>query len=89
MALRSVTISAVSTVLSFVGLQFWTELSLDKLKLDGPIGKNFIQLENSSHLGELLLGSYTTVGLLANFLINVFILVNLCIKVSFLHYARY
>ncbi|KAI4323778.1 hypothetical protein L6164_023357 [Bauhinia variegata] len=83
MALMVVAVSAVSTVLSIVGLQFWTELSLDKLKSDGLISKNSIDSENAIHAIELLLGSYATIGLLANFIINVFILLNLCLKAIF------
>ncbi|KAI4332750.1 hypothetical protein L6164_017633 [Bauhinia variegata] len=84
MALTVVAISAVSTVLSIVGLQFWTELSLGKLKLDGLISKNLIDLDNANPAIELLSGSYATLWLLANFIINVFILLNLCLKVSLL-----
>ncbi|RDX94104.1 E3 ubiquitin protein ligase RIN2, partial [Mucuna pruriens] len=81
MALRLIAISAVSTVLSFVGLQFCTDLPLDKLKSDGLIGWNLIHLDNTSHDIELPLGLYTTIGLLVNCMINVFILLNLCLKV--------
>lgn len=86
MALR---IIAVSTVLSFVGLQFCTDLSLDKLRSDGLIGWNLTQFDNASHDVELdvevPLGLYTTIGLLANCLINIFVLLNLCLKVSLLY----
>ncbi|XP_059449778.1 E3 ubiquitin protein ligase RIN2 isoform X1 [Corylus avellana] len=80
MGVRYIAISALSTVLSFVGLQFWTELSLDKLKSDGLIGENFIHSENASRVIELLLGSYATIGLLTNFVLNVFIFLVLCLK---------
>ncbi|KAJ9164057.1 hypothetical protein P3X46_023674 [Hevea brasiliensis] len=76
-------ISAASTALSFVGLQCWTELSLDKLKSDGLIAKNFIGPENANRALELLLGSYATVVLLANFVFNAFILLNVCLKTIF------
>lgn len=82
MALRVIAISAVSTVLSFVGLQFCTDLSLDKLTSDRLIGWNLIHLDNASQDIELPLGLYTTIGLLVNCMINVFILLNLCLKVS-------
>jgi autocrine motility factor receptor len=84
MGVRYIAISALSTVLSFVGLQFWTELSLDKLKSDGLIGENFIHSENASRVIELLLGSYAIIGLLTNFVLNVFIFLVLCLKVSLL-----
>ncbi|KHN26451.1 E3 ubiquitin protein ligase RIN2 [Glycine soja] len=83
MALRVIAISAVSTVLSFVGLQFCTDLSLDKLTSDGLIGWNLIHLDNASQDIELPLGLYTTIGLLVNCMINVFILLNLCLKAVF------
>ncbi|WJX36449.1 E3 ubiquitin protein ligase rin2 [Trifolium repens] len=83
MALKFIAISAVSTVLSFVGLQFCTDLSLDKLKSDGLIGWNSIHLDNVNHDIELPLGLYTTIGLLTNCMINVFVLLNLCLKAMF------
>lgn len=83
MALKFIAISAVSTVLSFVGLQFCTDLSLEKLKSDGLIGWNSIHLDNVDHDIELPLGLYTTIGLLTNCMINVFVLLNLCLKAMF------
>ncbi|KAJ1406750.1 Zinc finger, RING-type [Sesbania bispinosa] len=83
MALRFIAISAVSTVLSFVGLQFCTDLSIDKLKSDGLIGWNLIQVDNANHDIELPLGLYTTIGLVVNCMINVFVLLNLCLKTMF------
>lgn len=83
MALKFIAISAVSTVLSFVGLQFCTDLSLEKLKSDGLIGWNSIHLDNVDHDIELPLGLYTTIGLLMNCMINVFVLLNLCLKAMF------
>lgn len=84
MALKFIAISAVSTVLSFVGLQFCTDLSLDKLKSDGLVGWNSIHLDNVDQDAELPLGLYTTIGLFTNCLVNVFVLLNLCLKVSLL-----
>ncbi|XP_027340934.1 E3 ubiquitin protein ligase RIN2-like [Abrus precatorius] len=83
MALKFIAISAVSTVLSFVGLQFFTDLSLDKLKSDGLIGWNLIHLDNDNHDIEVSLDLYTSIGLLVNCMINVFILINLCLKAVF------
>ncbi|KAB1210858.1 E3 ubiquitin protein ligase RIN2 [Morella rubra] len=83
MAVRYVAISAFSTVLSFIGLQFWTESSLDVLKSDGLITENFIHSGNASRVIELLLGSYATIGLLTNFVLNVFVLLVLCLKTIF------
>ncbi|KAK7271556.1 hypothetical protein RJT34_27554 [Clitoria ternatea] len=83
MALRLIAISVVSTVLSFAGLQFCTDLSLDKLKSDGLIGWNLIHLDYANHDIELPLGFYTTIGLLLNCMINLFFLLNLCLKAMF------
>ncbi|CAL5201171.1 unnamed protein product [Lathyrus oleraceus] len=83
MALKFIAISAVSTVLSFVGLQFCTDLSLDKLKSDGLVGWNSIHLDNVDQDAELPLGLYTTIGLFTNCLVNVFVLLNLCLKAMF------
>lgn len=82
MALRFIAISVVSTLLSFVGVQFGSELSFNKLISSGLIGKSLIHLENESASIELVLGSYTSIMLLANFMINAFILLILCLKVN-------
>ncbi|XP_021285611.1 E3 ubiquitin protein ligase RIN2 isoform X2 [Herrania umbratica] len=83
MGVSYLAISAVSTALSFVGLQLWTEFSLDKLQTDGLISENIIHTENVNHALELLLGSYATVALLAIFVLNVFILLILSLKTVF------
>lgn len=82
MALNYIAISGLCTVLSFVGLQLWTESSLGKLKSEGLIPENFPSAGNVGHVVDLLLGSYTTVALLANFVLNVFVLLVLFLKVS-------
>ncbi len=82
MGVRYIAVSAASMVLSFVLLQFWTELSLDNLKSDGLIAENYIHSENVTRVIELLSGSYATIGLLTNFVLNVFVLVVLFLKVS-------
>ncbi|XP_022736048.1 E3 ubiquitin protein ligase RIN2-like isoform X1 [Durio zibethinus] len=83
MGVSYLAISALSTALSVIGLQFWTEFSLDKLQTDGLISENFIHTENANRAFELLLGSYATVALLANFVLNVFILLILSLKTVF------
>ncbi|KAM1708798.1 hypothetical protein TB2_001677 [Malus domestica] len=83
MGLRYIAISAACTAISFAGLQLWTETSLVKLKSDGLIAENLINAANFGHVFDLLLGSYTTVGLLANFVLNAFILLVLCLKTIF------
>ncbi|KAJ7982508.1 E3 ubiquitin protein ligase rin2-like protein [Quillaja saponaria] len=83
MALRYVAISTVCTVLSFVGLRFCIEVSLDKIKGDALLGEH-IHSGNTSHVIKFLFGSYATIGLLANFLVNIFILLTLCLQGTFL-----
>ncbi|KAK6132206.1 hypothetical protein DH2020_034064 [Rehmannia glutinosa] len=76
-------ISVVCTTLSVVGLQYWTEISFEKHKSDGLIVDNFINSEDASHVLELLLGSYTTLLLVASFVLNVFVLIILGLKTIF------
>ncbi|KHG00428.1 E3 ubiquitin protein ligase RIN2 [Gossypium arboreum] len=83
MAVSYLAISAASTALSFIGLQVWAEFSLDKLQNDGLISENFIHTENVDRALELLLGSYASLVLLANFVLNVFILLILSLKTVF------
>lgn len=85
MGIRYLPVSVASTALSFVGLQVWTELSLDRLRSDGLISKN-ISLGDSEHALELLLGSYFTIALLTNFVLNVYILLVLSLKVRLKSY---
>ncbi|CAH2078000.1 unnamed protein product [Thlaspi arvense] len=82
MGIKYLPVSVASTALSFVGLQVWTELSLDRLRADGLIAKN-ISLGDSEHALELLLGSYFTIALLTNFVFNVYILLVLSLKTLF------
>lgn len=81
MGVSSLSVSAICTVLSFICLQWWTHLSIEKLKSDGSIGANIINSGNAGRVLELLLGSYVIVSLLASFVLNVFILLILCLKV--------
>ncbi|MBA0757125.1 hypothetical protein Gotri_020237 [Gossypium trilobum] len=82
MGVNHLVISAFSTALSFIALRLRTEFSLDKLQTDGLTTGNFIHTENVNHVLELLLGSYS-MALLANFVLNVFILVILTLKTVF------
>ncbi|KAL0324521.1 UNVERIFIED_CONTAM: E3 ubiquitin protein ligase RIN2 [Sesamum calycinum] len=83
MGVNFLSISVVCTVLSLVGLQYWTDMSLEKYKSDGLIVDDFINSEDASHAMELLLGSYTTLALVASFALNVFILIILSLKTIF------
>ncbi|KAL0317637.1 UNVERIFIED_CONTAM: E3 ubiquitin protein ligase RIN2 [Sesamum angustifolium] len=83
MGVNFLSISVVCTVLSVVGLQYWTDMSLEKYKSDGLIVDDFINSEDASHAMELLLGSYTTLALVASFALNVFILIILSLKTVF------
>lgn len=73
--------SAVCTVISVIGLQWWTHSALSKIKSDGLIGEEGVHPGNATHVLELLLDSYVTVALLLNFALNVFILLILSLKV--------
>lgn len=83
-------ISGVSTVLSFVALQLWTESLLVQLKSDGLVKENLASAGNNyGHVFDFLLGSYTMVALLANFVLNLFGLLVLFLKVSLsLHFPE-
>lgn len=81
MGVGYLTISAVCTVLSFIGLQYGTELSYMKLKSDGLMGENLLQRGVATRVLELLLGSYTSFALVVNFVLNIFILTILALKV--------
>ncbi|KAK9724449.1 hypothetical protein RND81_05G072900 [Saponaria officinalis] len=83
MGVSYLAISAVCTVVSFIGLQCWTEISLDKFKSDGLIGKDALYSENGYHIVELLLHSHGTITLLAICVINVLALFTLCLKTAF------
>ncbi|KAJ4871841.1 E3 ubiquitin protein ligase RIN2 [Raphanus sativus] len=83
MGVRYLQFSVASTALSFAGLQVWTELSLDRLRADGLIISKNISLGDSRHALELLLGSYFTIALLTNFVLNVYILLLLSLKTLF------
>ncbi|GLT40283.1 hypothetical protein SLA2020_144290 [Shorea laevis] len=83
MGLNYLAISAVSTALSFVGLQLWTEFSLNKLWTEGFITEKFFNTENASRAFDLLLGSYAAAALLANFVLNAFVLFILSLKTIF------
>jgi len=72
-------------VASLIGLQCWTEISLEKFKEDGLISRNTLYTDNASRIIELLLRSHATIMLLAISVINAFALLILCLKVSFLH----
>ncbi|EOA13128.1 hypothetical protein CARUB_v10026147mg [Capsella rubella] len=82
MGLRYLPISVAMTALSFVGLQVWSELSLDRHKADGLISKN-VSLGDSEDALDLLLGSHTTIALLTSFVLNVYILLVLSLKTLF------
>lgn len=84
MAINALHVSLLCTVLSFVGLQWWTSTLLGRIKADGLIdeGKD----DDAGHLLELLLGSHATIALLLNFVVNVFALAVLCLKVTLHHF---
>ncbi|XP_074281856.1 E3 ubiquitin protein ligase RIN2-like [Silene latifolia] len=83
MGVSYLAISAVCTVVSFIGLQCWAEISLDNFKSDGLIDRDTLYSENAYRIVELLLRSHTTITFLAVCVINVFVLVTLCLKTVF------
>lgn len=82
MGVSYVTISLFSTVLSYGGLHCWTTLSPEKLILDGLTSQSFVHSENVVQALESVLDSYTSIALVANFTINIFVLVVLSLKVT-------
>lgn len=84
MSVNLLPISAVCTVLSFLGLRWWTASTLEKLRLDGLIGESQVHSGNASRALELLLGSGVAIALLANLAFHVFTFMILCLKVSLL-----
>lgn len=84
MGVSYMSVSTVCTVLSFIGLQCWIGWSLDKVSSDGLIVESIINPLNASQALEAILDSYTTIALVANFVINTFVLLILCLKVSLL-----
>ncbi|KAJ0856077.1 putative chromatin regulator PHD family [Helianthus annuus] len=83
MGVGYLSISAACTVLSFIGLRYWTELSYVKLKSDGLMGENLLDPTVESHVMEVLLGSFTTIALMVNFVLNVFMFIILSLKTIF------
>ncbi|XP_052185636.1 E3 ubiquitin protein ligase RIN2-like [Diospyros lotus] len=83
MAVRYISISAVCTLLSFISLQYWTDLSLGKLTSDELVSEDSIEHSNTHHASQLLLGSQARTLLLANFALNVFVLLILGLKTVF------
>ncbi|THU73619.1 hypothetical protein C4D60_Mb04t24750 [Musa balbisiana] len=85
MAMNYLYLSVLSTAASVVGLQWWTVSSLDGMKSDGLISSDGGggSKESAGRALELLLSSHVTVALLANFVINVYVLVVLLLKTLF------
>lgn len=84
MAVNYLYLSAFSTAVGFVFLQWWTVSSLEGMKADGLIGREAGggSLEDAGRALELLLSSHVIVVLLVNFVINVYFLVVLLLKVA-------
>ncbi|XP_074558715.1 E3 ubiquitin protein ligase RIN2-like [Curcuma longa] len=85
MAVNYLYLSAFSTAVGFVFLQWWTVSSLEGMKADGLIGREAGggSLEDAGRALELLLSSHVIVVLLVNFVINVYFLVVLLLKMLF------
>lgn len=75
-------VSAIFTVLSITTLHYWTEPSLTELKSDGLNRNILLHPEDVTHALELLLlSSNSTIALVANFVINIYLLIILSLKV--------
>ncbi|XP_057546625.1 E3 ubiquitin protein ligase RIN2-like [Amaranthus tricolor] len=83
MGVRYLAVSAVCTMVSVIGLQCWAEISVEKFKADGLIGKDTLYSENASLIIELLLRSHAMITLLAICVINTFVLFILSLKTIF------
>lgn len=83
MAVNYLCLSAFSTAVGLVGLQWWTVSSLDRMRSDGLfVGDGHgVSSESARRALELLLSSHVTVAMLVNFVINVYVLVVLLLKV--------
>nr|KAJ0186097.1 hypothetical protein LSAT_V11C900477900 [Lactuca sativa] len=78
-------VSAIFTVLSITTLHYWTEPSLTELKSDGLNRNILLHPEDVTHALELLLlSSNSTIALVANFVINIYLLIILSLKGMFL-----
>lgn len=82
MGVNFLSVSAVCTILSLVGVQYWTQFSLEKHQPDVLIVNDLINSENATRAIELLFSSYTTLLLVSSLAFNVIILVILGLKVS-------
>uniref|UniRef100_A0A7C9CTF9 RING-type domain-containing protein n=1 Tax=Opuntia streptacantha TaxID=393608 RepID=A0A7C9CTF9_OPUST len=83
MGVNFLVISAVCTVVSLIGMQCWTEISLEKFKVDRQLSINTLYTDNANHIIELLLHSHTTITLLVLCVVNVFGLLILSLKTVF------
>ncbi|XP_042462222.1 E3 ubiquitin protein ligase RIN2-like [Zingiber officinale] len=85
MAVNYLYLSAFSTTAGLVALQWWTGFSLDGMTRDGLIGGEGGGDPSESAGSDLvlLLSSRVTVALLVNFVINVYILAVLLLKLLF------
>ncbi|KAL8210824.1 hypothetical protein R6Q57_005261 [Mikania cordata] len=83
MGVGYLSVSAACTVLSFISLQYWSEISYVKLKSDGLMGESFLHPGVANRVLELLLGSYTTFALVVVFLLSMFMLIILSLKTIF------
>lgn len=66
MGVNFLSISVVCTVVSLVGVQYWTETSLGKHESDVLIVNDIIDSENATHVLEFLFGSSMTLLLVSS-----------------------
>ncbi|KAL3837890.1 hypothetical protein ACJIZ3_022481 [Penstemon smallii] len=83
MGLKYLSIAVSCTILSLIGLQYCSEMSLVKYDSHGMIVNDFINSENATRALELLWGSYITLVLVASLALNVLFLLILGLKTIF------
>lgn len=79
--ITSLSVSGICTIISFVILQWWTQWPFYGFNPSELVTEYISQSEKANHVIELISSSYATILLLANFALNVFGLLLLCIKV--------
>ncbi|KAL4563034.1 hypothetical protein LXL04_027065 [Taraxacum kok-saghyz] len=83
MGVSYLSISAACTVLSFIALQYCTDISYVKIMQDGFMGENLLDPGVANRVLHLLISSYTTIAFVASFALNIFMLILLSLKTIF------
>ncbi|KAK4745467.1 hypothetical protein SAY87_011779 [Trapa incisa] len=81
--ITSLSVSGICTIISFIIIQWWTQWPFYDMNPSELVTDYISQSEKANHVIELISSSYGTVLLLANFALNVFGFLLLCIKTIF------